>query len=166
MNKQSNKILIYTDGSSLGNPGPGGYGIVMKTSEGQYEKHFSKGFKKTTNNRMELMAVIEALKKINDKSLPVEIYSDSKYVVDAINKNWLQKWQKERFAKTKNPDLWKEFLEISKGLDFSIHWVKGHNNHHENEICDKLAVKAAKGKNLIPDKGFEKSQEDTPPSLF
>ncbi len=164
MMKKSNKILIYTDGSSLGNPGPGGYGIVMKTADGTLEKHFSQGFKRTTNNRMELMAVIEALKKIKNKTLPVEIYSDSKYVVDAINKSWLNKWKKEYFAKTKNPDLWKEFLQVSKDMNFSMHWVKGHNNHKENEICDKLAVKAAKSKNLLSDKGFE--EIENPPDLL
>jgi len=161
---QKEKILIYTDGSSLGNPGPGGYGIVMKTADGKLEKHFSQGFKRTTNNRMELMAVIEALKKIKDKSLPVEIYSDSKYVVDAINKSWIDKWKKESFAKTKNPDLWREFLKVSKGLNYSMHWVKGHNNHKENEICDKLAVKAAKSDKLIPDEGFENIEN--PPNLL
>ncbi len=160
----SDKILIYTDGSSLGNPGPGGYGIVMKTSGSDYEKHFSQGFKRTTNNRMELMAVIEALKKIKNKSLPVEIYTDSKYVVDAINNGWLQKWKNQNFIKTKNPDLWKEFLKVSKDFDYSIHWIKGHNNHPENEICDKLAVKAAKSTDLIPDKGFE--DKENPPGLL
>ncbi len=159
------KILIYTDGSSIGNPGPGGYGIVMKTDDGKLEKRFSQGFKRTTNNRMELMAVIEALKKIKNKNIPVEIYSDSKYVVDAINQNWIQKWIKNGFAKTKNPDLWKEFLKISKGLNYTMHWVKGHNNHPENEICDKLAVKAAKSDKLIPDKGFEEI-ENPPGKLF
>ena len=155
MSKNNPKILIYTDGSSLGNPGPGGYGIVMKTSDGSLEKKFSKGFKKTTNNRMELLAVIDALKKIKDNNIPIEIYSDSKYVVDAINKGWLNKWVSERFRKTKNPDLWKEFLRVSKNLDYTIHWIKGHNKHPENELCDKLAVQAAKSKNLNRDKGFE-----------
>ncbi len=155
------KILIYTDGAATGNPGPGGYGIVMKTSDGQLEKHFSKGFRHTTNNRMELLAVIDALKKIKDKNLPVEIYSDSRYVVDAINKKWIQKWVRERFKKTKNPDLWKEFLKVSKDLDFSIHWIKGHNDHIENEICDKLAVKASKSDNLEVDEFFENANNNS-----
>ncbi len=163
--KEPNKILIYTDGSSLGNPGPGGYGIVMKTSDGKLEKRFSQGYKKTTNNRMELMAVIEALKKIKDKKMPVEIYSDSKYVVDAINQKWINKWIKNGFAKTKNPDLWKEFLRVSKDFDYNIYWVKGHNNHLENEICDQLAVKAAKSDQLLPDQGFEE-MENPPGKLF
>ncbi len=159
------KILIYTDGSALGNPGPGGYGIVMKTSDDSLEKEFSKGFRLTTNNRMELMAIIEALKKIKQKDLPVEIYTDSKYVVDAINQKWLNKWRAQRFAKTKNPDLWKEFLNTAKDFDYKVFWVKGHNNHPENERCDRLAVKAAKSKDMEIDTGYEKSQTK-PDSLF
>ncbi len=162
---QTPKILIYTDGSALGNPGPGGYGIVMKTNDGKFEKRFSKGFRLTTNNRMELLAVIDALKKLRQKDIPVEIYSDSKYVVDAINQKWLNKWRIQRFAKTKNPDLWKAFLEKSKDIPYNIFWVKGHNNHPENEICDKLAVKAAKENATNIDIGYEKSQEK-PDTLF
>ncbi len=154
------KILIYTDGSAIGNPGPGGYGIVMKTSDGSLEKHFSKGFRNTTNNRMELLAVIEAIKKIKDKSLPVEIYTDSRYVADAINKAYINKWIQDRFKKTKNPDLWIEFIKQSKDIDYTIHWIKGHNNHPENELCDKLAVNAAKSNNLDIDKGYEESIND------
>lgn len=162
---QTPKILIYTDGSALGNPGPGGYGIVMKTNDGKFEKRFSKGFRLTTNNRMELLAVIDALKKLRQKDIPVEIYSDSKYVVDAINQKWLNKWRIQRFAKTKNPDLWKEFLKISQDIPYKMFWVKGHNNHPENEICDKLAVKAAKENATNIDIGYEKSQEK-PDTLF
>ncbi len=163
--KPIQKILIYTDGSALGNPGPGGYGIVMKTTDGHLTKTFSKGFKHTTNNRMELMAVIDALKKINQKEYPIEIYTDSKYVSDAINKAWLNKWEAQRFKKTKNSDLWKEFLKVSKDLNFAIHWVKGHNNHPENEQCDRLAVKAAKEQAIHIDKGYEQSQQK-PDTLF
>jgi len=162
---ETSKILIYTDGSALGNPGPGGYGIVIKTADGKFEKRFSKGFRLTTNNRMELLAVIDALKKLRQKNIPVEIYSDSKYVVDAINQKWLQKWQYKNFAKIKNPDLWKEFIKVSQGIPYKMFWVKGHNNHVENEICDKLAVTAAKGSKLHIDKGYEKSQEK-PDTLF
>jgi len=162
MNKENYKILIYTDGSSLGNPGPGGYGIIIKTSDGSFEKQFSKGFRKTTNNRMELLAVIDALKKIKNKKIPIEIYTDSKYVSEAINKGWLNKWVKERFRKTKNPDLWKEFLKTAKDFDFTIHWIKGHNKHPENEKCDKLAVQAAKSDKLYIDSGFENKENDNP----
>ena len=157
MNNES-KILIYTDGSALNNPGPGGYGIILKTADGKYEKEFSEGFRLTTNNRMELKAIIEALKKIKNKNLPVEIYTDSKYVVDAINHKWINKWKANRFAKAKNKDLWMEFARISEPFDFKIFWIKGHNNHPENERCDKLAVQAAKGNRLHIDKGYEDSQ--------
>jgi ribonuclease HI len=158
LNFKNEKILIYTDGSAIGNPGPGGYGIVMKMSNSGFEKQFSKGFRLTTNNRMELLAVIDALKKIKNKTLPIEIYSDSKYVVDAINLRRINKWVQNRFAKIKNPDLWKEYVKVSKGLDIHFFWVKGHNNHPENEICDKLAVSAAKGKKLFIDEVYEQTQ--------
>ena len=156
------KILIYTDGSARGNPGPGGYGIVMKTSDGKFEKEFAEGFRLTTNNRMELKAIIEALKKIKNKDLPVEIYTDSKYVVDAVNQKWLNKWKARRFANTKNPDLWKEFDKVRQGLNLKVYWVKGHNNHPENERCDRLAVQAAQADNLQTDKGYEDSQNGQP----
>jgi len=161
----NDKILIYTDGAALGNPGPGGYGIVMKTSDGKLTKTFSKGFKLTTNNRMELMAVIDALKKIKQKNIPIEIYTDSKYVSDAVNQNWLIKWQRERFAKTKNPDLWKDFIKTADGLNYKIFWIKGHNNHPENEQCDRLAVNAAKNNPIHTDTGYEQSLNN-PGSLF
>ena len=166
MNAFSNKILIYTDGAALGNPGPGGYGIVMKTADGKLKKTFSKGFKLTTNNRMELLAVIDALKKIKDKSIPVEIYSDSKYVVDAINQGWINKWRANRFAKAKNPDLWHEFFKVSEGIDYQIFWVKGHNNHPENEECDRLATTAAKKNPEHIDTGYEQIINQKGDELF
>ena len=159
------KILIFTDGSALGNPGPGGYGIVMKTPDSQLQKTFSKGFRLTTNNRMELLAIIDALKKVKNKNLPIEIYTDSKYVVDAVNKKWLNKWRMQGFSKTKNPDLWREFLKTTQGLNYKITWIKGHNNHPENEQCDRLAVKAAKEKQDHIDSAYEKSKEK-PDQLF
>ncbi len=158
--KEPLKILIYTDGAAKNNPGPGGYGIVMKTSDGKLEKEFSEGFRLTTNNRMELKAIIEALKKIKDKSLPVEVYTDSKYVVDAFNQKWINRWKAERYAKTKNPDLWAEFSKIAQNLDLKIFWIKGHNNHPENERCDRLAVKASNSKNQQVDEWYEKQQEN------
>ncbi len=166
MSDTNNKILIYTDGSALGNPGPGGYGIIIKTHDGKLKKTFSKGFKLTTNNRMELMAIIDALKKIKDKKLPVEIYSDAKYVVDAIKQGWINKWRANRFAKTKNPDLWLEFLKASDGIDYKIFWVKGHNNHAENEECDRLAVKAAKNNPENIDTGYQQSINGKGDTLF
>jgi len=155
------KILVYTDGSALGNPGKGGFGIIMKLSDKSYEKEFSQAYRLTTNNRMELKAIIEALKKIKNKDLPIEIYTDSKYVADAINQKWLEKWHQKRFAKTKNTDLWQEFLKVSKGLNYKIFWIKGHNQHPENERCDKLAVKAAQSGNYLIDEGYENSSENT-----
>jgi len=160
MNQAEKKILIYTDGSAINNPGPGGYGIIMKTSDGSLEKEFSQGYRLTTNNRMELLAVIEALKKIKNKNVPVEVYTDSKYVVDAYNQKWLNKWKAQRFAKTKNPDLWMEFDRLAKDLDLKIYWVKGHNNHPENERCDKLAVQADQSDDLLPDTGYEHIKEN------
>ena len=163
--EESVKILIYTDGSALGNPGPGGYGIVMKTSDGKFDKEFSKGFRLTTNNRMELMAVIDALKKIKNADMPIEIYSDSKYVVDSINHKWINRWKSTGYRKVKNPDLWRDFIKTAEGLNYRVFWVKGHNNHPENERCDRLAVKAAKENPSNVDEGYEKSKED-PWKLF
>lgn len=135
----NNKILVYTDGSSRGNPGPGGWGVVMKF-RGR-EKEISGGEKRSTNNRMELTAVIEALENIKTNKYPVEIYTDSKYVSDAVNKGWLFNWNKKpNMAGKKNPDLWKRFLEIYNKHDVEIKWVKGHNGHTENERCDYLAT--------------------------
>jgi ribonuclease HI len=146
-------IVVYTDGSSRGNPGPGGYGTVMMS--GQYRKELSQGFVKTTNNRMELLAVIVALEEIKNAGANVTVYSDSKYVVDSIEKKWVFGWQKKNFKDKKNPDLWKRFLKIYPKHKLQMVWVKGHANNIENERCDKLAVDAATGDNLIPDLGFE-----------
>ncbi len=147
------KIIIYTDGAAQGNPGPGGYGVVLKF--GDQEKELSQGYKHTTNNRMELLAVIKALEALKSTDYPVEIYSDSKYVVDAINKGWLRAWQKTGFKKKKNPDLWQRLIPLLNKYKPRFHWVKGHAGHAENERCDKLAVKAAQSNNLLEDKGFK-----------
>ena len=155
------QVHIYTDGAASGNPGPGGYGIVMEWVGKPYQKEFSQGYVRTTNNRMELLAVIEALKKLKKPNLRVEIYTDSKYVVDAIEKNWLDRWQRTAFKNKKNVDLWKQYLTVSKAHQISFHWIKGHNNHPQNERCDALAVNAYKNGNLIVDAGFEsKTQSD------
>ena len=151
------KIIIYTDGAAKGNPGNGGYGIVMKY--GTYRKEFSEGFRKTTNNRMELLAVIIALENIK-RALPVEIYSDSKYVVDSISKGWLFGWVKKDFKGKKNKDLWIRYLDLHYMFDIKYFWVKGHANNIENERCDELAVAAAdglgpNGNSLSIDNGFE-----------
>ena len=149
-------IHIYTDGSSRGNPGPGGYGIVMEQKTTKYFKEFSEGFKMTTNNRMELLAVIEALKKLKRERLQVTIYTDSKYVSDAVEKKWVFAWEKKNFKKKKNADLWKEFLREYPKHNVKFFWIKGHSNHPQNERCDYLAVTASKKKSLLIDRGYEK----------
>ena len=152
------KISIYTDGSSKGNPGPGCYGIVMLSEQG-HRKELAQGFKRTTNNRMELLSVIIALESIKSDNALVTVYSDSKYVVDAVEKKWVFKWEKKFFENKKNPDLWKRFLKIYRQHIVRFVWVKGHANNVENERCDRLAVAAANAsEHHLVDKGFEASQ--------
>lgn len=146
-------ITIYTDGSSRGNPGPGGYGVVLKYK--QHRKELSAGFRKTTNNRMELMAAIVGLEALKEPGHEVVIYSDSKYVVDAVDKGWLWGWQKKGFAKIKNPDLWKRFLTAYQQHKVKFKWLKGHAGDIENERCDQLAVQSAEGFNLLIDSAYE-----------
>ena len=147
-------IRIYTDGSAKGNPGPGGYGIVMLSADGEYKKEFSQGFKLTTNNRMELLAVIIGLENLKFKNCNVKIFTDSKYVSDAVEKGWLFDWVKKDFKNKKNPDLWRRFLEIYKNHKVKFQWIKGHNNDFYNERCDFLANLAAKNTNLLEDTGY------------
>lgn len=149
-------IKLYTDGAAKGNPGNGGYGTVLLF--GKHRKELSEGFRMTTNNRMELLAVIAGLEALNTNEHPVTIYSDSKYVVDAINKGWLNGWVKKGFKGKKNIDLWKRFLPLQKRFKLKFVWVKGHAGNIENERCDQLAVKAAEGSNLLIDEGFEAVQ--------
>ena len=146
-------ITIYTDGSAKGNPGNGGYGIVLLS--GQYRKELKQGFRLTTNNRMELLAVIVALENIKTKGATVAVYSDSKYVVDAVEKKWVFGWEKKNFNKKKNPDLWIRFLKIYRKQKVTFFWVKGHAENKENERCDTLAVQAAEGRNLLIDQWYE-----------
>ena len=141
-------IKIYTDGSSRGNPGPGGYGIVMLYKD--MRKEISQGYKLTTNNRMELTAVIIALKSVKNKKIPIELYSDSKYVVESIEKGWIWEWEKKNFKNKLNIDLWKEFIPLYKMFDVKFKWVKGHSGDIENERCDELANEAQK-EDLIED---------------
>ena len=150
-----NHILLYTDGAAKGNPGPGGYGAVLKF--GKHRKELSQGYRETTNNRMELLAVIAGLEALTMTEYPVLVYSDSKYVVDAINKGWLKSWQKTGFKKKKNVDLWQRFLPLQEKFDLKFQWVKGHAGNPENERCDQLAVEAAESKHLLVDKGYEES---------
>lgn len=149
------KIYIYTDGAASGNPGPGGYGIVMMA--GKHRKELAGGFRLTTNNRMELLAVIVALEQIKTEGSDVLVTSDSKYVVDSVEKGWVFNWVKKGFKGKKNPDLWKRFLTIYRKHNVKFEWVKGHNNHPENERCDALAVNAGKKGNLPFDMGYEES---------
>ena len=146
-------ITIYNDGSARGNPGPGGYGIVMIS--GPHRKELSQGYKHTTNNRMELLAVIVALETIKYSNSPVTVFTDSKYVVDAVEKKWVFGWEKKNFAGKKNPDLWKRFLAVYHQHQVKFVWVKGHAENKENNICDKLAVEASSMNNLLEDKGYQ-----------
>ena len=148
-------IIVYTDGSSRGNPGPGGYGIVMQKFGTDYLKEFSEGFRKTTNNRMELLAVIVALEKIKKEKQHVHIYTDSKYVSESVEKKWVENWEKKQFKNKKNPDLWTRFLKIYRKHKVRFFWVKGHNNNPTNERCDFLAVEASKNKDLNTDTYYE-----------
>ena len=136
-------IYLYTDGASSGNPGPGGYGIVLKC--GDKCREMSGGFSMTTNNRMELLAVIKGLEAIRRENAEVHVYSDSSYVVNAINKGWLETWKRRGYSKVKNPDLWMRFSQIYQKHRVSFHWIKGHAGHPENERCDALAVAAGAG---------------------
>ena len=152
-------IKLNTDGASSGNPGPGGYGVILRC--GALEKEMSGGFSRTTNNRMELLAVIVGLEAIKWENAVVEVYSDSSYVVKAINEGWLSNWERKGWKKVKNPDLWQRFIKVYKQHRVSFHWLKGHAGHPENERCDALAVAAgagavAAGVELPLDEGYEK----------
>ena len=156
------KINLYTDGSAKGNPGKGGFGIVLIA--GKHYKEISQGFRHTTNNRMELLAVIVGLEKLSKENSVVQVYSDSKYVVDAVEKKWVFNWEKKNFKGKKNSDLWKRFLIIFRKHKVSFTWIKGHAGHTENEKCDLLAVEASENKNLLVDQGYENTIN--PNSLF
>jgi ribonuclease HI len=151
------EIHLYTDGAARGNPGPGGYGIVLEWPEKNYKKEFSEGFQHTTNNRMELLAVIEGLKKLNESQLRVKVYTDSKYVADAFVKNWVFGWERKGFKDRKNTDLWIALLKEYRKHEVSFHWVKGHSNHPQNERCDRLAVEASHSNQLKVDIGYTES---------
>ncbi len=157
-------ITIYTDGSAKGNPGNGGYGIVMMS--GVHRKEIKQGYKLTTNNRMELLAVIVALESIKKEGASAHIFSDSKYVIDSVEKKWVFGWEKKNFNKKKNPDLWIRFLKIYRKHKVAFTWVKGHNNNKENERCDSLAVQAADENNLLVDQWYENNVANGKDSLF
>ena len=146
------EIIIYTDGSARGNPGPGGLGVVLKF--GSHRKEISEGYRRTTNNRMELLGVIRGLEALKRKDLKVKVFTDSKYVSEAVNQGWVFQWESKRFKKKKNADLWQRFLELYRVYDLSVFWVKGHADIPENDRCDRLAVEASFGEDLPEDEGY------------
>ncbi len=149
-------IRIYTDGAAQGNPGPGGFGVILKYN--RHEKEISQGFRLTTNNRMELLAVIVGLEAIRKDGIPVTIYSDSEYVVKAVEQGWLWNWEKKNFKGKKNADLWQRYIPLHEKFKPKFQWIRGHAGHPENERCDYLAVQAARSGNLLIDDEYEKSQ--------
>lgn len=150
-------ITIYTDGAAKGNPGPGGYGAILQS--GPHYKEISQGFRLTTNNRMELLSVIVCLEMLKQEGCEVTVYSDSKYVVDAIEKNWIGGWVKRAWKNVKNPDLWKRYLVVAQKHRVRFVWIKGHNGHQMNERCDFLAVEASNGRDLLVDTWYEANKE-------
>ena len=153
------QVHIYTDGAAKGNPGPGGYGVVMEMVGTPYKKEFFEGFRHTTNNRMELLAVIVGLEKLKNLKTNVLVVSDSKYVVDAVEKGWVFGWEKKYFKDKKNPDLWMRFLKVYRLHNVKFMWIKGHNNHPQNERCDQLAVMASQQKKLNIDTYYETEEQ-------
>lgn len=155
---KSKPVIIYTDGSSLGNPGPGGYGVILRY--GDHEKELSGGFRCTTNNRMELLAAIKGLQALN-RPCEVKLHTDSQYLVNAIEKGWARRWQRNSWMRNKkdralNPDLWAKLLPLTDRHDVEFIWVRGHAGHTDNERCDTLAKEAAEQPNLPPDEGYER----------
>ncbi len=150
----SHPLIIYTDGSSRGNPGPGGYGAILMW--GDKAKELSAGYRLTTNNRMELMGVIKALEALTKKNIPLTIYTDSQYIVNSVEKGWLNNWIRTDFkGGKKNKDLWLQFHQLSKQFTIRFIWVKGHADNPYNNRCDELATTAADRKNLLIDEGYE-----------
>ena len=159
LNNKRYKVTIYTDGASLGNPGPGGYGIVMLAGKGR--KEIAKGYRLTTNNRMELLSTIVALESLKTNNCSVTIYSDSKYVVDAIENGWVFAWEQKRFNNKKNPDLWIRFLKVFRKIsEVKFIWVKGHDGNPGNERCDILATEVSLKKNLGVDHYYEENYQN------
>ena len=153
------QVHIYTDGAAKGNPGNGGYGIVMELVGTTHKKEYFEGFRHTTNNRMELLAVIVALEKLKNSKMTALVVSDSKYVIDSVVKGWVFGWEKKGFTGKKNPDLWMRFLHIYRKHKVDFKWIKGHNNHQQNERCDQLAVMASNQKVLSIDAFYEQEQQ-------
>jgi ribonuclease HI len=154
MATSGHQLIVYTDGSSRGNPGPGGYGVVLLW--GDKRKELSAGYRRTTNNRMELLGVITALESLTKKNIPLTIYTDSQYIVKAVQQKWLDKWIRTNFAGgKKNKDLWTRFYNLAKDFQITFVWVKGHADNPNNNRCDVLATTAADGGNLLVDEGYE-----------
>ena len=151
------EIIIYADGASSGNPGRGGYGVVLISGKHRLEK--SEGFRLTTNNRMELMGIIAGLEALKIPGSKVVVYTDSKYVADSVEKRWVFQWESKAFKNKKNPDLWIRFLKIYHKHTVRFVWIKGHSNNVENEVCDRLAVEASMGSKLLEDRGYQSIQE-------
>ena len=150
-------IMLYTDGAASGNPGPGGYGVVLEC--GRWRKEMSGGFALTTNNRMELLAVIMGLEAVNWQNAEIHVYSDSTYVVKSVSEGWLDKWVARGWKKVKNPDLWQRFLPLYRSHRVTFHWVKGHAGHPQNERCDALAVAAYQSGDLVEDTVYVQSAQ-------
>jgi ribonuclease HI len=146
------EVILYTDGAASGNPGPGGFGVVLIS--GPHRKEISQGFRRTTNNRMELLAVITGLEALKKNDCSVTVYTDSRYVADAVIKGWVFEWEKKRFKGKKNPDLWIRFLKVYRKHKVKMVWIKGHAAIPENELCDSLAVIASQGRDLLNDDGY------------
>lgn len=154
---QGHELIIYTDGSSRGNPGPGGYGAILMW--GDKRKEISCGYRLTTNNRMELLAVIKALESLTKKNIALTVFTDSQYVVNSVEKKWLDNWVRTDFkGGKKNKDLWLQYYKLSKDFSIKFKWVKGHADNPFNNRCDELATTAADGKNLLVDEGYEKEE--------
>lgn len=156
------KITLYTDGAARGNPGPGGYGVVLIS--GKHRLELSEGYRLTTNNRMELMAVIVGLEALKKPGSDVVVYTDSKYVADAVEQGWVFQWESKYFKKKKNPDLWIRFLGIYRNHNIKFVWIKGHSSNPENELCDRMAVEASGKNSLLEDTGYSPESENN--SLF
>jgi len=152
------KVNVYTDGSARGNPGRGGYGVVMIS--GQHRKEMSAGFRHTTNNRMELLAVIVAIESMKLPNLHITVYTDSKYVCEAVEKKWVFAWAQKGFIGKKNPDLWRRLLALYPKHQIQFKWIKGHAGHALNERCDQLATEAADGGNLQVDTWYENENKE------
>jgi ribonuclease HI len=152
------KVHIYTDGAASGNPGPGGYGTIL--IYGKHRLELSAGYRLTTNNRMELLAVIAGLEALKKTNCNVIVYTDSRYVADAVEKGWVFTWESKHFRKKKNCDLWLRFLDLYRKHNVKIVWIKGHNNNPENEKCDRLAVEASRGDKLLEDTGYNPVEDN------